>query len=313
MTNKAQDNPYVFVVGCPRSGTTLLQRMMDNHPDLTVANDTHFIMRAAKKELRKSSDPLMSKALVNKVLNYHRFKRMGLSTEEVVQTASGADRYSEFVRNLYNLRGVAQGKPLSGEKTPDFCRKMPALHALAPGARFIHIIRDGRNTALSTMNWAGQNKGPGRWTHWNEDGLSCCALWWRWQSGIGIRDGWQLPEGQYHEIKYEDLVSDSTTALSSMANFLQIPDSDRMARYFEGKTKANPKLSPKSAWLPPTKGLRNWCEEMTQPDVAVFEAIAGKLLVELGYELSGTPPSDETMNRVSKAEQWWRTQKMSKH
>ena len=49
-----QTNPYVFVLGCPRSGTTLLQRMLDNHPQLTVANDTHFITRAIKKTLHDS-------------------------------------------------------------------------------------------------------------------------------------------------------------------------------------------------------------------------------------------------------------------
>ena len=69
-------NPFVFVVGCPRSGTTLLQRMLDNHPQLAVANDTHFITRAAKRILRKDPQPLLTDELVEAVKSYRRFHRM---------------------------------------------------------------------------------------------------------------------------------------------------------------------------------------------------------------------------------------------
>ena len=65
-------NPYVFVVGCPRSGTTLLQRMLDNHPLLAVANDSHFIPRVVEDaggSVPKAADALgMSRANLYRVL-----------------------------------------------------------------------------------------------------------------------------------------------------------------------------------------------------------------------------------------------------
>ncbi len=67
--------------GLPRSGTTLLQRMLDAHPELTVANDTHFITRAAKRELRQTARPGLDQGLVERVLTYHRFHRMGLERD----------------------------------------------------------------------------------------------------------------------------------------------------------------------------------------------------------------------------------------
>jgi len=199
-------NPFVFVVGCPRSGTTLMQRMLDAHPHLTVANDTHFITRAAKRELRKEADPKLSVALMEQVESYHRFHRLGLEHEDVLWAAKDAGSYSLFVSRLYDRRAEKAGKSLSGEKTPDYCRRMPVLHRLFPGARFLHVIRDGRDTALSALQWANAGKGPGRWSLWQEDAVGACALWWRWQAGTGWKDGRVLGTAHYQEVKYEALV-----------------------------------------------------------------------------------------------------------
>ena len=159
-------NPYVFVVGCPRSGTTLLQRMLNSHPQLAVANDTHFIPRVIKK-LEQTNPPLNEK-LIEQVHTYKRFYRLGLSNIEVMESAKRAENYQEFVSALYNTFGNKQGKPLAGEKTPDYCRHIPLLHKLFPWAKFVHIIRDGRDVALSTLDWTNDSKGPSKWELWQK-------------------------------------------------------------------------------------------------------------------------------------------------
>src|SRR5262245_13483600 len=87
-------NPYVLVVGCPRSGTTLLQRMLDSHPQLAVANDTHFIARVLQKtapdlidSIISGNDVPLTTDLIGGVSAYHRFPRLGLSAS-AVQTAT---------------------------------------------------------------------------------------------------------------------------------------------------------------------------------------------------------------------------------
>jgi len=311
-SDPASENPFVFLIGCPRSGTTLLQRMLDNHPQLTVANDTHFITRAAKRELRRKSAPSLTSDLPKQVYDYRRFRRMGLDLADVEKAAQGCKTYSAFVSKLYDIRAEHMGKPLSGEKTPDFCRQIPALNSLFPRAKFVHIIRDGRDTALSAMSWATATKGPGKWSLWAEDPVGTCALWWRWQTGTGVRDGHALGNDLYYQLRYEHLVGDPSTELSAIADFLNIPDSEEMANYFAGKTKSNPNLSAKSAWLPPTKGLREWRHQMDEEDVAVFEGIANALLEQLGYELAGTNVTGEISDRVRRCMDWWRQQKMSR-
>lgn len=298
----------MFVVGCPRSGTTLLQRMLDNHPHLTIANDTHFITRAAKRVLRKDPQPLLTPELVAAVLTYRRFFRMGLDENDVKVAAENCPTYAEFVSRLYARRGQVKGKRLSGEKTPDYCRKIPLLHDLFPAARFVHIIRDGRDTALSTLNWANQSKGPGKWSLWNEDPLATCALWWRWQTGAGERDGRRLGGEHYHRVNYEQLVAEPEKELEVISRFLGIPYSAAMVRYHEGKTRDKPGLSAKSAWLPPVKNLRDWRKDMSSEDIGVFEGVAGTLLRELGYRCSDKPPGAAVRSRVSRCIAWWESE-----
>lgn len=298
-------NPCVFVVGCPRSGTTLAQRMLDAHADLVVANDTHFITRAAKRELRRQADPALDAVLVERVVSYHRFHRMGLQRDDVMAAASGARTYSVFVSRLYDIRAERAGKTLSGEKTPDYCRKMPVLHRLFPFARFIHVVRDGRDTALSTLRWAAKGKGPGRWRLWQEDPVGSCALWWRWQVGTARRDGAALGESAYREVRYEALVADPESELRGICAFLGITYDARMPRFHEGKSRVGKGRSAKSAWLGPTTGLRNWRDEMGDEDAAVFDAIAGELLDKTGYERKTYATSQQVGARVRLCLDWW--------
>lgn len=279
--------------------------MLDNHPQLTIANDTHFILRAAKRVLRRDPQPLLTPDLVAAVRSYRRFYRMGLDESDVQAATEHCRTYAEFVSRLYMLRGKKNQKELSGEKTPDNCRNMPLLHGLFPAARFVHIIRDGRNTALSTLSWANENKGPGKWSLWNEDPLATCALWWRWQAGTGERNGQGLGDRFYHRVKYEDLVAEPENRLEAIARFLGIPYSVSMVNYHKGKTRHKPGLSAKSAWLPPVKNLRDWRTGMSAEDNEVFEGIAGDLLREIGYPLSDSQPSAAVNARVSRALAWW--------
>lgn len=312
VSESAINNPFVFVVGCPRSGTTLLQRMLDAHPDMSIANDTHFITRAGKKTLRINPEPDLTAELVGAVQSYRRFHRMGLEPRDVGEAAQDCSTYSEFVSRLYTIRADRQGKTISGEKTPDYCRQMPVLNRLFPQAKFIHIIRDGRDTALSTLDWATESKGPGKWPLWSSDPLGTCALWWKWQAGTGHLDGARLGHDLYHELQYEALVADPTGELEKISDFLQIPYSEKMARFYEGKTRANEGLSAKSAWIPPTTGLRNWRAQMSDEDAAVFAGLAGDFLDNFGYECRQYPFNQAVRGRIEKCLAWWAEQGKSK-
>jgi hypothetical protein len=192
--------------------------------------------------------------------------------------------YGQFVSALYDAWGRERDKPLVGEKTPDYVRYLPLLHGLFPFARMVHIIRDGRDVALSALEWATETKGPGKLGLWKEEPVGVCALWWRRQVAAGRRDGAGLGPGTYREVRYERLVADPESELRGITTFLDLPYAPEMAAYHVGQTRSQPGLSAKSAWLPPTPGLRDWRSSMAEQDVELFEALAGDLLSSLGYE-----------------------------
>lgn len=297
-------SPYVFVVGCPRSGTTLLQRMLDNHPDLAVANDSHFVPLAVR-DLDIGTDPPLTGGLVEWVRTYRRFHRLGLTDEQVDHAADSATTYAGFVSALYDAYAHERGKRWGGEKTPDYVKRMPRLHGLFPDARFVHIIRDGRDVALSTVEWANEGKGPGKLALWAEEPVAVCALWWSSMVALGRRDGAGLGADLYREVSYERLVAQPEPELAGIADFLGLPDSPAMAGFHEGRTRPAPGRSAKGAWLPATTGLRSWRETMPTRDVHLFEALAGDLLIELGYDLSGEPPTEEEAETARRAREWW--------
>jgi hypothetical protein len=297
-------NPYLFVVGCPRSGTTLLQRMLDAHPQLAVANDSHFIPRVFRK-LAAAGDVPLTAEIIAAVENYHRFYRLGLSHELVERAAAAARTYAQFVAALYTEFARMHGKQLGGEKTPDYVRHLTLLHRLFPQSKFIHITRDGRDVMLSTLEWAKEDKGPGRLELWKEAPVAVCALWWKWQVSSGRHDAAQLPSSVYSEVRYDDLIASPEPVLGSIARFLDLPDAPEMARYYERKTKTGSGLSAKKAWLPPTQGLRDWRRDLSRTDIQLFEELAGDLLQELGYDRLGDSSPPTVKSAAKRASAWW--------
>jgi Sulfotransferase family len=293
--------PYVFIVGCPRSGTTLLQRMLDHHPLLAVANDTHFIPRVVDPE---GGDVALSPDIVDRVLDYHRFGRLGLDDAAVRRVASHTRTYAEFVGGLYAEFGIRRGKPLAGEKTPDYVRYLPLLRRLFPWSKVVHIVRDGRDVALSALHWARPDKGPGRFALWPEDPVAVCALWWRWQVTSGLRGGRDW-EPRYEEVRYEDLVTRPRETVERLCVFLQLPFVPDVLAYHVGKQREEPDLSAKSAWLPPTSGLRDWRSQMSVRDTEMFEALAGDLLSSLGYERATGAPTPPVAALAQRYRSWW--------
>jgi len=303
-------NPYVFAVGCPRSGTTLLQRMLDNHPALAVANDSHFIPLAVRN-VPLDVDPPLTGELVDWVRSYRRFHRLGLADEQVARAARGAGTYAEFVAGLYTAYAAAHGKRLAGEKTPDYVKHLPRLHALFPAARFVHIVRDGRDVALSALEWARDGKGPSKLSLWASEPVAVCALWWRAMVGRGMEDGVDLGTA-YRQISYERLVDDPEPVLRGVSRHLGLEYTDAMANFHVGRTRDNPRLSAKSAWLPAVPGLRDWQATMGERDLVLFELLAGDLLAELGYDLSDLPVTQEAAGVARRARDWWEARHVEK-
>ena len=275
-------NPYVFVVGCNRSGTTLLQRMLDAHPDLAVIHEASFIP-SVHRALREAGSGGSTAEAADWLLGYRKFHVLGLSEAAVTEVAERTSTFVEFVSELFTEVGRSKGKPFVGEKCPGYVMHLSLLGELFPWTRFVHVVRDGRDVALSALEWEGH--GPSmRYALWEDEPVAVCALWWRRRVSAGRAAGRMLGPGRFREVRYEALVQRPEEAVRDLAGFLELPFDQRMLRFHEGRTRADPGLSAKAAWLPPTPGLRDWRSQMAGRDVELFEALAGSLLSGMGYE-----------------------------
>ena len=271
-------NPFVFIVGCPRSGTSLLQRIVNAHPQIPITPETHWIPRLFEKRKGLTPEDMVTTELISRLLEQARFTRLGIGREELLAMIAGGRpvSYSSLVTAIFDSYGDAQGKALVGDKTPGYVRRMNTLHALWPQARFVHLIRDGRDVYLSMRHRPLHDLKAGAFDTWSEKPVLTAALWWELNVRGGRKAGNLLGAGLYYEIRYESLVAHPREECETLSAFLGLPYDDAMLRFNETQRK-------KKERRPITPGLRDWRTQMPAQDLERFEAAAGGLLEELGY------------------------------
>lgn len=272
-------NPFVFVVGKGRSGTTLVRAMLAAHPEMAIPPETHFIVPLSEDEaVVPGSRQVDLDALVDRLENHHGFPGMGLDAAELRTelTRRASRNYAEAIRDLFEIYALSQGKSRYGDKTPGHVLHIPALARLFEEARFIHIIRDGRNVMLSNFE-----------TDFGPAGIAEGALVWRRLVSEGRRTGRALGPERYCEVRYEDLLDDPETSIRRLCTFASLEYHDDMLGYFErGSAIVGSAEHHRNLDLPPTKGMRDWRSEMPAHQLAVFERLAGDQLEAFGYERS---------------------------
>ncbi|MGH2751091.1 MAG: sulfotransferase family protein [Actinomycetota bacterium] len=273
----ALDTPFVFILGCGRSGTTMLRSMFDSHPDIAIPGESGFIwQRRNRYENRGGVDV---RRFVSELTAHPRFKRWGLDRGLVQRELANppTDGFADLIRRLYRVYADSRGKERFGDKTPAHVLRISQIAQLFPEARIIHLIRDGRNVAMSYVDIK----------EWGPSSVTEAALYWRRRVEHGRRDGGRLGENRYQEVTYEALVDDPESELRRLCAFVDLGFDESMLRYFERASEVlSLELHPhrhQGLYSPPTKGLRDWRTKMSDEDVARFEAVAGETLEEFGY------------------------------
>jgi len=202
-----------------------------------------------------------------------------------------------FLDRLYRAYASRHGAARWGDKTPIYADHMELVHRILPEARFIHLIRDGRDVALSTVEqW-------GRW-EWRTDMYAAIRTW----SGRVRRAreaGRRLGQERYLEVRYESLVADPASTMRKLCAFLGEPfdprmtaPSDAAAGWIEKDNRWHHRLH-----RPPSPSRsQRWRREMGEADQRLCEAVAGELLAELGYPLQWTgcrTPGRERVRRLA--------------
>lgn len=275
-----------FIVGCPRSGTTLVRAMLDSHPHFWIANEPGFILPLVRRRHRYGvGRTFQAHRLADGIVRAQSFRRLGLS-EELVRNcleSSDSNRLEDAIRSLFAAAALDAGKRAWGLKNPNDVLHIRQLAGAFPEARFIHVIRDGRDVALSLRSL---RKAP--------TGIAEAALYWQRRVQRGRRAGQALPVQRYIELRYEDLIADPVARLHEICDFLEIKFHEGMLAYHRRSAEvlagnAHPELH-RNLQRAPTAGIRDWRKELSPTDARMFEWVAGRLLQQLGYEISEQAP-----------------------
>ena len=297
----AQPRPPVpFVVGVGRSGTTLLRLMLDSHPDLAVPPETAFVPNLIKAARKDDATP---ESLAEVLVTHRRWPDFGLEISELIERwrALPALKPRPVVRSFYELYAEKQEKPRWGDKTPGYSQHIKRISRVIPEARFIHLIRDGRDVALSRSKTLALKPTPiARSAH-------------RWQHYLRKAQRQGAKVEHYLELRYEALVTDPEGTLRQICEFIDLPWDPVMLDYHERSADRLAELDrdipamggrlPRSAesrmalherTTKPvdTTAIGKWRDGMSEADLIEFETTAGDLLIELGYE-PATPVAHE--------------------
>lgn len=282
------------IVGAPRSGTTLLRFMLDSHPQLAIPPETGFLIPAATLVDDRVDPRELYRLITNYPPDFPGWDDFGVAREQLWREMERLEPFTVAgaVRAFYRLYAQKQNKPRYGDKTPVYCGHIAAIGRLLPEARFIHILRDGRDVALSLRKtWFAPGKD-----------MTTLARHWR-EIVLSGREAGMAPD-RYCEVRYEELVRAPQAILETVCRFIALPFDPASLSYWtrtperlrEHKTRRRldgsvvvtheQRLEQQRLTMRPPQADRisAWRTEMTPAERAEFHSAAGDLLGELGYE-----------------------------
>lgn len=270
----------VFVVGCPRSGTTLLRLMLDRHPSIAIPDESHFIPRLWRQRRRYATPA----ELLAEVLRDPRFGRWDADAQAIrdAALARGPRSFGEVIEAVFAAYAESRGKHRWGDKSPPYLAHMPLLARLFADSQFIHLIRDGREVARSLA------------AHdWYPSTLLAAAAFWKREVAKARRAGRGLGTDRYLEVRYEELVARPRPVLEQLCAFLEEEYAEEMLEYMHcgiervwtGPIGGPERVDHRHLTRPPTPALRDWREGLSVRRQRALDAAAQPLLRELGYSV----------------------------
>lgn len=250
----------------------MLRLILNAHPKVAVPPESRFIV-----ELWEETPEVRRNRFLDRLAGHKRFQAWDLPIEAVAKELPPRDvvDYADAIRAAFRAYATVHGKPRWGDKTPRYVESLNFIAQLFPDAKIVHLIRDGRNVALS---YADVDFGPRT--------VGGAARIWAQRVAAGREAGRVLGPERYHEVHYERFVGDTDAAVRDLCTFLELEFEEGMLDYtsrardavLSRAHKYNPHLAEGSV-----QEVRSWESDMSRRHVEIFEAAAGDVLSAAGY------------------------------
>jgi sulfotransferase family protein len=287
--------PPFFIVGVDRSGTTMVRLALDRGR-VAIPPESMFLVDFAPVRRRGGLDePRAAEAFLRRVWTHPRVRLWGVIGEAPTLPAglSHEDAYRFAVEAPFRAYAAAEGKTRWADKTPSYLAHVDELAAVWPEARFVVVVRDGRDVALSLLRVPfGPNNAwaAGRF----------------WARGIRLgRDAEARHPGRVLTVRYEDVVAGPRDELARIAGFVGVPWDDEMLAI--ERTDPSKLVTEQESWFTNVwaginaSAAGRWRQDMSPRDRAAFESVAGTELERMGYEVGGVRASLGTREHAWRA------------
>jgi hypothetical protein len=270
----------VFIVGVHRSGTTLLRYMLNSSPRIYIPPESDFIPRFFGRDPEEELSEARISNLLGIIFSEYRLVKEWRgdppTVREFIEHMPGCTP-AAFLEALYGMYARQNGAVRWGDKTPIYASYIDLIHHIFPQAQFVHIIRDGRDVALSMLD---------KWGHELHIDMFFTARNWVRRIRRAQASGAWLERELYYELRYEDLVREPERQLQLLCEFLgerYVPQMGEPQRL--GRQQIPPGDFHAPIRQPPsTTQIGRWEQQMLESDQRLFQQVAGSLLTELGYE-----------------------------
>lgn len=251
--------------------------MLDRHSQLALPDESYFVPQL----VHRHRDPPDIDSFVDDLRRIRTLREWSVDPHDVRRRLQPRASLGAAVAAVYETYAAARGKERWGDKTPMYMQHLPLLRRLWPHARYVHLVRDGRDVAMSFLSMP-EGIVTRTWAHPRTAADFACQ--WKTEVRSAQELGRSVGSEQFLEVSYEQLAAEPETLLRRICEFAALPFEPAMLDY-AGTLDLSAKPHQQSLKRPPTPGLRDWRRDMAADDVVAFEDVAGDLLGELGYEL----------------------------
>lgn len=266
----------VLVLGHGRSGTTILQGLLRRYLRVSFGTESQFIPRYyyGLADYGDLTDDANLRRLLTDLVKERWFQRsrsLGFwTTAEMLFEKVRTRTFRGVLDAVFGELARQTGMHRWGDKTPDYVFHLPVLRSLFPDAKYVSIIRDGRDVALSVFEQS-----------WGPKNVPSAALEWNHTVQLVREFEQTIPPDQFLQIRYEDLLDRPVEVFGRLINFLEIDDDD-------GQILANIDRNIRSELK--AGNYNKWKQALSERQIRQFDSIAGELLRQYGYETTDAPP-----------------------
>ncbi len=253
-------NP-VFIIGCPRSGTTMLASLL-KHSSFGEPVETHFVTKFYRKldDYGQLDNKENFSRLIKDILNERAIMQWKLQMDlDKFYNELTEINYRNIVNKICMLRAETKGNKSWGDKTPHYLRNIDILYKLFPDSKYIYIVRDGRDVALSLLE-----------KPWGPNNIFTCAHSWKEYNVPNEIIEKLKNRNHLYFVQYEDLLDNAERITPDIYKFLDEEyDEGKMTELIGRIRKGN---------------YGKWKRKMNTRQIKLFENIAANTLKRFGYE-----------------------------